>query len=121
MAKILYVEDDSDLSGLLVRWLSTKKHTAQLVTSGLEALECLEFEQYDLVLLDCNLPDVDGLEICKQFRSNNGITPIILLTGSSGSEIAESGMKAGANVVLHKPPDLAKLSASINSLLPEIQ
>jgi DNA-binding response OmpR family regulator len=116
MATILYAEDDDDLSALIVRWLESKSHKVQLVKSGVEALEFLEFERYDLILLDWNLPDGNGISICETLRSQNITTPVIMLTGSSESAAKQSGIKAGANQVFYKPPDLKELGASIDSL-----
>ena len=117
MAKILYAEDDSDISELIILWLEKRSHVVQLVESGLEALECLEFDSYDLVLLDQNLPDCDGLRICRTFREKNKRTPVIMLTGGRGASSHEDGIAAGANEVLFKPPDLAMLAARMDALL----
>ncbi len=116
MAKILYAEDDKDLSAMIKQWLQLECHDVDEVDSGLEALERLEFNNYDLLLLDWNLEDFDGLEICQTFRATNKATPIILLTGNKATDLQESGLRAGANRVFRKPPDLDVLIASINEL-----
>ncbi len=117
MAKILYAEDDDDISELMVIWLEQNSHIVQLVATGLEALECLEFEKYDLVLLDRNLPGCDGITVCRTFREKNQTTPVIMLTGGRGASSSEEGITAGANEVLFKPPDLDGLVGRISALL----
>ena len=113
MAKILYVEDDTDLSGLMVRWLQIRQHTVQLVATGYDALEYLEFDKYDLIILDNGLPDLDGLSVCRTFRKKNRVTPIIMLTGRPDANLIEDSLKAGANQVLAKPPNMKELAESI--------
>lgn len=116
MAKILYIEDDRDLSSLLMLWLTRRKHTVLLAQTGLDAMELLEFDRFDLILMDWSLPDMKGTDICENYRKQNGKTPIIMLTGSAGPEIIDIATAAGANLVLLKPPDLPALGAAIESL-----
>jgi DNA-binding response OmpR family regulator len=116
MAKILYAEDDRDLSAMVIQWLKLEQHEVDDVESGTEALEHLEMISYDIIILDWNLPDLDGLNVCEIFRSKNGSTPIVLLTGMRGKEVKETGIKAGANKIFLKPPDLPALCAYINEL-----
>ena len=104
MAKILYAEDDEDISEMMVLWLQRKSHAVQLVETGLQALECLEFERYDLLLLDGNMPDCDGVSVLKAFREKDKKTPVIILTGSSGVASREYMINAGATEVFFKPP-----------------
>jgi len=116
MSRILYAEDDEDLSDLTVQWLTQCSHMVDKVESGLAALEFLELNEYDLILLDCNLLHMNGLEVCKLYRSRKGLTPIILMTGSQDKDILKKGVLAGANTVLVKPPDLDALELFIQKL-----
>ena len=117
MAKILYAEDDGDISAMMVLWLEQKSHVVRLVETGLEALECLEFENFDLVMLDQNLPEVDGIGVCRTFREKNKNTPVIMLTGRAEASSRENGITAGADEVLFKPANFAVLATVIKALL----
>ena len=116
MAKILYAEDDNDLASLIIHFLTTQSHVVERVVSGLDALEHLEFENYDIAILDNKLSDMDGIKVCETFRSKNGTTPIVLLTGSNDPGISEHGIKAGANKVFFKPAELVTIAACIKEL-----
>ena len=117
MARILYAEDDKDLSAMLIQWLKTLNHEVDDVTSGAEALEYLEYKEYDVVLLDWSLPGIDGVQVCEKFRAKNAQTPIILLTGRRERDTKEIGIKSGATRVCLKPPDLDVLKACIDDLV----
>ncbi len=81
MAKILLVEDDTELARSLVDWLELEHHNVEYCERGNDALERLKFFEFDVVILDWNLPEVTGIEILKEFRDRGGMTPILLLTG----------------------------------------
>ena len=83
MAKILIVDDDEDLSACMRIVAALYKHVVEMVSSGLEALERLNYEGFDVILLDWHLPDMDGIEVCKEFRATGNKTRIIMLTGRS--------------------------------------
>lgn len=97
MAKILVVEDDKALSGTVEKWLTFEHHLIEVIDDGEKALESLRFYKYDLVILDLNLPKVGGVEVCKQFRTSGGLTPILMLTGKDKIEEKEIGLDAGAD------------------------
>jgi DNA-binding response OmpR family regulator len=117
MAKLLLVEDDTDLSGRVTEWLSFEQHAVECVFDGLEASERLKFYQYELVILDWNLPKKTGIEVCKEFRGRGGSTPILMLTGKGSVDEKETGLDAGADDYLTKPFHLKELSARIRALL----
>ena len=83
---------------------------------GEEALECILSEEYDLIVLDLNLPGVDGMEILKELRQKNEETKVIIL--SARGQIADKveGLDAGANDYMEKPFHLQELEARIRSL-----
>lgn len=100
--KILLVDDDIDLSDELKEWFCYDGHLVDTVCSGPEALEHLMFCQYDLVVLDYNLPGKNGPDVCKEFRAKGGLTPIVMLTGNTMESHGEC-MRAGATAFLQKP------------------
>lgn len=117
MPKILLVEDDSTFADVIVDWLGGEKYVVDLVGNGKEALQHLRFNQYDLVILDWGLPDLDGVSVCKQFRSNGGLTPVLMLTGKREIDDKETGLDAGADDYLTKPFNMRELSARLRALL----
>ncbi|HEY9869618.1 MAG TPA: response regulator transcription factor [Candidatus Obscuribacterales bacterium] len=117
MAKILIVEDDKQLCGLLVDWLTGEGHTPDVVYKGTDGAERLRFYKYDLVILDWALPDLAGPDLCRQYRSRGGQTPILMLTGKREVEDKEIGLDAGADDYLTKPFHMKELSARLRALL----
>ena len=117
MAKLLLVEDDQDLSGRVTEWLNFEQHAVEAVFDGLEASERLKFYQYELVILDWDLPKKPGIDVCKEYRAGGGLTPILMLTGKGTVNDKELGLDAGADDYLTKPFHLKELSARIRALL----
>ncbi|MBX9722500.1 MAG: response regulator, partial [Candidatus Obscuribacterales bacterium] len=117
MAKLLLVEDDTDLSGRVNEWLCFEQHAVECVFDGMEATERLKFYQYELVILDWDLPKKTGIDVCKEFRARGGLTPILMLTGKGNINDKEIGLDAGADDYLTKPFHLKELSARIRALL----
>ncbi|MBS2006407.1 MAG: response regulator transcription factor [Cyanobacteria bacterium SZAS TMP-1] len=117
MAKILYVDDDQDIAEKVQEWLSTEGHVVELASNGEDGLQMLGAFQYDVVLLDWNLPDMTGLEICGQYRRSGGGAWVIFLTGNSAIKYKEAGLDAGADDFVTKPFDIRELSARVRSAL----
>ena len=117
MAKILLVEDDVEFSGVVKSWLSNEHHAVEVVHDGLEARHQLQVFEYDLVVLDWQLPGLSGVEICQDFRSRGGMTPVLMLTGKSTVADKESGLDSGADDYLTKPFHMKELSARVRALL----
>ncbi len=117
MAKILVVEDETDLAVPIRDWLTREQHLVELVDNGAEALDRLRVYKFDLIVLDLMIPAVNGMEVCKRFRHNGGATPILMLTAKSAIEDKEAGLDAGADDYLTKPFHLKELSARVRALL----
>lgn len=117
MAKILLVEDDRDLSAIISDELKFQKHLVEAVHDGPSGDEQLRFYDFDLVILDWDLPGKPGVEICKEFRSRGGKTPVLMLTGKSSIVEKETGLDAGADDYLTKPFDMKELGARVRALL----
>ena len=84
MAKILYVDDDRDLTRSVSRNLSCMDHIVTVVNSGLEGWNNIKSNQYGLVILDWEMPDLNGIEFLKLLRSGDMNIPVIMMTGRSG-------------------------------------
>lgn len=117
MAKILVVDDDSQLSGIIGKALKSTGHLAEIVGDGRSALELLDTYSYDLLVLDWNLPDMTGIDIARAFRRSNGVAPIIMLTARSAINDKSEGFEAGADDYLTKPFQLAEFLMRVKALL----
>jgi DNA-binding response OmpR family regulator len=112
MAKILLVEDDSEISESIVNWLELEKFTIDLAASGEDALEMLAKSSYDLLLLDWGLPGINGLEVFKRYRAAGGQSPVIFVTGRYDLEHMSFGAD-GPDDFITKPFDMRELSCRI--------
>ncbi len=117
MAKILLVEDDHCLSETVSQWLLFENHIVETAFTGPEAAEQLRFDTFDIIVMDWHIPEITGLEVCKQYRTNGGTTPILMLSGSDTSAERNEGLRAGANDYLKKPFHLKELSSRLAKLL----
>lgn len=117
MAKILIVEDERDLCGLVRNWLTKEKHLVEQTDNGLDALTQLALSKFDVIILDLMLPGMNGLEVCRRYRQQLGFTPILMLTAKNTVEDKEVGLDAGADDYLTKPFHLKELAARVRALL----
>jgi DNA-binding response OmpR family regulator len=117
MAKILLVDDDKDLVGMVQDWLQFEHHVVEAVFNGEDALRLLRGYQYDVVVLDWQLPKMSGVDVLLDFRRAGGQTPVLLLTGKTAIQEKETGLDAGADDYLVKPFHMKELSARLRALL----
>ncbi|HEY9786952.1 MAG TPA: response regulator transcription factor [Candidatus Obscuribacterales bacterium] len=117
MSKVLIVEDEADLAGQIRQWLTREHYTVEIADNGQSAMELLRVYQYDVVILDWMLPGMSGIEVCKQFRSRGGKTPVIMLTAKSSVDEKEEGLDSGADDYLAKPFHLKELAARVRALI----
>ncbi|HOC21633.1 MAG TPA: response regulator transcription factor [Anaerolineae bacterium] len=115
--RILIIEDERDLANALARGLRQEGYAVDIATNGMEGLELGEIYEYDLVVLDLNLPKLDGLEVCQRFRSNKPELLILILTARSRLEDRVMGLDQGADDYLIKPFHFEELAARIRALL----
>jgi two-component system OmpR family response regulator len=94
--KILIVDDEEELVTTLVERMELRGLQAVGVTKGLEAVDLVERESFDVVVLDVKMPGEDGVEIMKRIKKIRPDLPVILLTGHMSMEASEEGLKAGA-------------------------
>lgn len=114
---ILVVEDEQRLAYLLRRVLLEERHTVDLAHEGHAGLDLALSDTYDVVILDLMLPGMDGLEICRQLRSERIMTPVLMLTARGAVEDRVTGLNVGADDYLTKPFAMEELLARINALL----
>lgn len=116
MPKILVVEDDKALSKVVTELLELERYNVDLAETGRKALDYLESFEYDLLILDRQLPEISGIEICKHYRSSSK-GPVLMLTGMNTVTDRVDGLEAGADDYLAKPFDSRELLARVRALL----
>src|SRR5580700_8522803 len=119
MAKILVVDDDVDVAVLLRAILEGDGHEVRVAHDGQEGLDMIAEAQPDLIVLDLDMPRLNGLEVCfrlKQAPATRHL-PILILTGRDASDARVPAWELGADEYLSKPPCPQDLVARCNSLL----
>lgn len=121
MAKILIVEDDVRTAEAVADFLRGEKHVVDAIFSAEGGREYLLTYSYDLVILDWQLPDGSGVDICKEYKIRNFHTPVLMLTGKNSTHDKTVGLDSGADDYLVKPFSTDELAARIRALLRRIQ
>lgn len=115
--KVLIVEDDRSLSNAIVRILTINKYESDTAFDGIQALELIEANDYDLVITDIMMPKMDGIELTQEIRKRHNNVPILILTAKSEIDDKVAGLDAGADDYLTKPFSLKEFLARMRSLL----
>lgn len=114
---IAIVDDDAAIRSALGRALRMENYDVELFEDGLSALKSIQLRAPDAIVLDLQLPDIDGLEICRRIRRSGDATPILMLTARDAVNDRVAGLDVGADDYLVKPFDLAELLARLRALL----
>jgi len=115
--RILVVEDELDLQDAIAEGLRLDGYAVDTCGDGNSAYELLYVENYDLVILDLNLPGMDGMDILKKIRDEKPELKVLILSARSSVADKVKGLDCGANDYLAKPFDFAELEARIRNLL----
>ena len=115
MTDILIVEDDKELSSLLTDFLRAEGYTVSAVDSGERAIQLFERYGAKLVVLDINLPDVNGFAVCSKLREDTD-TPILIVSARTGKDDKLNGLDLGADDYIEKPYDIDILIAKIKGI-----
>ncbi|PZV06873.1 MAG: hypothetical protein DCF32_08840 [Leptolyngbya sp.] len=115
--KILLIEDDSSTRELLVFHLTAARYTVEQAADGIIAQELAALWSYDLILLDINIPRLDGISLCRYLRGQGVSTPILMLTAQAQDEDVITGLDAGADDYVTKPFEVSQVLARIRALL----
>lgn len=114
--RLLLAEDEKALSRALTAILERNHYSVDAVYDGQAALEYLDMDNYDGVILDIMMPKVDGLNVLKEIRSRGNLIPVLLLTAKSEVDDKVTGLDAGANDYLAKPFHSKELLARIRAM-----
>jgi DNA-binding response OmpR family regulator len=115
--RILVVEDEKDLADAIADGLSRKGYSVDTAYDGNEALNQIEINSYDLIVLDLNLPGVNGLDVCRRVRAEGSKVGILILTARAGLDDRVLGLDLGADDYLIKPFHFPELLARVRSVL----
>ena len=110
---LLIVEDNADIASLIQLHAKDIDCTADIAANGKQALEMFKQNNYQLVILDLMLPEVDGLEVCRQLRASTSYVPILMLTSKSSELDRVLGLEVGADDYITKPFSIPELMARI--------
>lgn len=117
MATILIVEDEPEMARGLRDLLEYEHHQVLLAADGATGLRLFRQHSPDLAILDLMLPDMDGLDVCRQIRAKNGRAPILMLTARGQEHDIVRGFEAGVDDYVTKPFSVAELLARVRALL----
>ncbi len=113
---LLLVEDEPHVAGLINKGLTEQGHTVSVAPDGALGLDMAIGNSFDVIILDIMLPNMSGMEMCRQLRAQKIQTPIIFLTALGTTENIVAGLNAGGDDYLVKPFKFAELEARIKSL-----
>lgn len=120
LASILVVEDDEDLSSTMVEWLAFNNHDAEAALDGQTGLDMMRSKEFDVIILDWQLPSMLGIDVCRAYRKSGGMSAVLMLTGRRDASEREACMDAGATEFLPKPFRLDQLTSQIQKVLSSI-
>lgn len=116
MLKLLLAEDDLDLAQTLVQYLELEGFICDHVSNGIAGLNLIKQNSYDVLLLDINMPRLDGLGLCQQLRDQGNDTPVLMLTARDQLDDKLQGFRAGTDDYLVKPFDMEELVVRVRAL-----
>jgi len=115
--KLLLLEDDITLNETIVDYFESLDYEIISVYNGNDAQEAIYEKNFDLLLLDVNVPDIDGFEILKSIRESNNTTPAIFITSLNSMDDVEDGYESGCDDYIRKPFALKELKLRVETIL----
>ena len=115
--RLLYAEDELDILESTARRLRQNGHTVDTCDNGLDAVDFIEFTDYDAIILDIMMPGMDGLEVLRTIRENGNTTPVLLLTAKDQIQDRVAGLDAGSDDYLTKPFAYEELTARLRAIM----
>lgn len=117
MAKILIIDDDNALGSALQSLLSQEGFVVECALNGEDGLRLLSRHSYEVIILDWNLPEMSGEDVCRDYRNGGGQAPLLFLTGRHDISFLERGFDVGADDYITKPFESRELVARVKALL----
>jgi two-component system OmpR family response regulator len=114
--RVLIIEDELKLAALIGKALNEQGMPADFASNGEDALQMALASSYDVLLLDVNLPGIDGFEVCRRLRAQGVGTPILMLTAGDRIDERGAGIGGGADDYMAKPFDFNVLFARVRGL-----
>lgn len=115
--RFLVIEDESDIANLLALHLKDLNADVAIASNGSEGLQLALNENWDAILLDLQLPEMDGLDLCREIRANASFVPVMMLTSRSTELDRVLGLEIGADDYMVKPFSIPELKARVKALL----
>ena len=115
--RLLLIEDEIKLANATKRALELQKYAVDIAHTGTDGYDLAMGEEYDLIILDIMLPEIDGIEVCKKLRTNSNHTPILMLTAKGQIPDKVLGLDVGADDYIVKPFSLEELFARVRALI----
>jgi DNA-binding response OmpR family regulator len=115
--RILLVEDEPAAAQMAAKGLREQTYAVDIAGDGEAALYQASINDYDLILLDLNLPGKDGLEVCRELRANGSTVPVLMLTARDAVQDRIAGLDTGADDYLTKPYSFNELLARVRAIL----
>src|ERR1700733_11248940 len=119
MKKLLIVDDEVDIANSIQYVLNQEGFSTLLAHDGMKAIQLIEAEKPDLIILDLMMPGLDGYEVCRRVRAADRKTPILMLTARTSEIDTVVGLELGANDYISKPVRLRELVARVKAHLRE--
>lgn len=117
MKNIILIEDESSVVSFIKKGLQELEYEISVALDGSTGIKMVENNDFDMIILDIMLPDINGLEVCREIRKKNKTVPILFLTALDSSENIVMGLESGGDDYLVKPFKFIELVARIKSLL----
>ena len=115
--KILIVDDSQELLDIMCEYLETCGYTVHMTTESKEALRLIAAAEYDVVVSDIHMPEMDGLELMARVKNKHPGLPVVLITGYSVSEARKIAMEKGADAFVEKPFHMKEIIDVVANLL----
>ena len=119
--RILIVEDNQDIANLVAMHLKDNGYAVEVSNDGIAGLARAQSKSFELIILDLMLPRLDGLQICRELRGQNIITPILMLTAKSAELDRVLGLEMGADDYLTKPFSIHELLARVKAIFRRLE
>jgi two-component system, OmpR family, copper resistance phosphate regulon response regulator CusR len=114
---ILIIEDEKKLAQFIYQGLTENGYQCEMTHDGKTGLQLAYNKEFQLILMDVNMPEINGFDLCEKLRENNINTPVIMLTGMANTSSKVMGLNSGADDYLAKPFEFDELLARIRALL----